>query len=199
MRKWISAMVATSALIAAVPVLADTKADIEARYAGLKVAMDERDDKAIKKFLTKDFQSVDITGESSDADDMITRLAMIPVSPDMKTSSTVETVTVEGTTARAVATRSMQMQRQGRDGQTHQGEMIQSSNDTWVQQGTTWLLKSTEVQQVTMKRDGVVMRSFKKGDPIPPRGMRGGGRGGPPGGPAGGPPPEGAPPPPQGN
>lgn len=199
MRKWISAMVATSALIAAVPVLADTKADIEARYAGLKVAMDERDDKAIKKFLTKDFQSVDITGESSDADDMITRLAMIPVSPDMKTSSTVETVTVEGTTAKAIATRSMQMQRQGRDGQTHQGEMIQSSNDTWVQQGTTWLLKSTEVQQVTMKRDGVVMRSFKKGDPIPPRGMRGGGRGGPPGGPAGGPPPEGAPPPPQGN
>lgn len=195
MRKWMSAMVATSALIAAAPVLADTKADIEARYAGLKVAMDERDDKAIKKFLTKDFQSVDITGESSDADDMITRLAMIPVSPDTKTSSSVESVTVEGTTARAVATRSMQMQRQGRDGQTHQGEMIQSSNDTWVQQGTTWLLKSTEVQQVTMKRDGVVMRSFKKGDPIPPRRPRGEGRGGPQGGPAGGPPPEGAPPP----
>lgn len=195
MRKWISAMVTTSALMVSAPVLADAKADIEARYAGLKVAMDDRDDKAIKKFLTKDFQSVDISGETADADDMITRLAMIPVDPSIKSTSTVESVTVEGTTAKAVTTRGMQMERQGQDGKTHQGEFIQSSNDTWVQQGTTWLLKSTEVQQVTMKRDGVVMRSFKKGDPIPPRGMRGGGRGGPPGGPAGGPPPEGAPPP----
>jgi hypothetical protein len=190
MKKTISALLTATMLLVSAPLLADARSDIEARAAGLKVAMDERDDKAIKKFLTKDFQSVDISGEPSDADDMITRLAMIPVDPAMKSDSTIVSVTVEGPSAKVVQTRGMKMRREGRDGVMHQGEFITSSNDTWVQQGTTWLLKSTEVQEVTMKRDGVVMRSFKKGDPIPPR-RRGEGRGGPGG--------EGAPPPPPAN
>ncbi len=191
MKKTISALLTATLLLVSAPLLADAQSDIEARAAGLKVAMDERDDKAIKKFLTKDFQSVDISGETSDADDMITRLAMIPVDPAMKSDSKIVSVTVEGPSAKVVQTRGMKMQREGRDGVMHQGEFITSSNDTWVQQGTTWLLKSTEVQEVTMKRDGVVMRSFKKGDPIPPRRPRGEGRGGPGG--------EGAPPPPPAN
>jgi hypothetical protein len=188
MKKTISALLTATMLMVSTPLLADAKADIEARAAGLKVAMDERDDKAIKKFLTKDFQSTDISGETSDADDMITRLAMIPVDPAMKSDSTIVSVTVDGPSAKVVQTRGMKMQRQGRDGVMHQGEFITSSSDTWVQQGATWLLKSTEVQEVTMKRDGVVMRSFKKGDPIPPRRPRGEGRGAPGS--------EGAPPPP---
>jgi hypothetical protein len=191
MKKTISALLTATMLMVSAPLLADAQSDIEARAAGLKVAMDERDDKAIKKFLTKDFQSVDISGETSDADDMITRLAMIPVDPAMKSDSKIVSVTVEGPSAKVVQTRGMKMQREGRDGVMHQGEFITSSNDTWVQQGTTWLLKSTEVQEVTMKRDGVVMRSFKKGDPIPPRRPRGEGRG-EGRGPAG----EGSPPPP---
>ncbi len=187
MKKTISALLTAGMLMVSAPLLADAQGDIEARAAGLKVAMDERDDKAIKKFLTKDFQSVDISGETSDADDMITRLAMIPVDPAMKSDSKIVSVTVEGPSAKVVQTRGMKMQRAGRDGVMHQGEFVTSSNDTWVQQGTTWLLKSTEVQEVTMKRDGVVMRNFKKGDPIPPRRPRSEGRGGPGG--------EGAPPP----
>jgi hypothetical protein len=155
--------------------------------------MDSREDRDIKALLTKDFESTDIRGETKDADEMITELAMMPDMPGMTTEVKLVSVTVSGTSASAVSDRSIHMQRKGPDGVAHAGEMIMQANDVWVQTKGVWLLKSTAAQSMTMKRDGVVMRSFKKGDPIPPRGMRGpGGPGGPRGdGPPPGPPPAG--------
>ncbi len=182
-----AALLFTAAAIA--PAYADDMADFQARYDKLKVAMDSREDRDIKALLTKDFEATDIRGESKDADEMITQLAMMPDMPGMTTEVKVISVAVNGTSANAVSSRDIHMSRQGQDGVMHAGEMIQQSNDVWVQTKGVWLLKSTEAQSMTMKRDGVVMRSFKKGDPIPPRGMRGPrGEGGPRGD---GPPPAG--------
>lgn len=159
------------AMLAAMPLHADVQADLTARYAALKAAFDDRDDKAIKALLTKDYVATDIQGDTRDADDMITALSMMPVDPENKSETRIVSVTVDGATAKVVQTRSMSMHRQGRDGAMHQGEFITQSNDTWVQQGGKWLLKATEAQDVTIKRDGVEMRHFHKGDPIPPRGQ----------------------------
>ncbi len=179
-----AAMLFTAAAVA--PAYADDMADFQARYVKLKEAMDSREDRDIKALLTKDFESTDIRGEVKDADEMITQLAMMPDMPGMSTEVKVISVTMNGTNANAVADRSVHMSRTGQDGATHAVEMAQQSNDVWVQTKGVWLLKSTETQAMTMKRDGVVMRSFKKGDPIPPMRGRGRGEGPPPGSPPAG-------------
>jgi len=185
-------LAAVAVAASAVPALADTAADFQPRYAALKAAMDDRDDKAIKAFLTKDFKGTDIQGEVRDADDMISALALMPVDPAMQSETTIVSAAVDGTTAKIVTKRSTKLSRQGQDGVMHKGEFVTVSDDVWVDAGGgKWLLKSSDTQEVTIFRDGVQMRHFNKGDAIPPRGSRG------PGGPGalGTPPP----PPPAGN
>ncbi|TCM19489.1 uncharacterized protein DUF4440 [Novosphingobium sp. PhB165] len=162
---------------------ADTKSDLEARYAALKTAMDTREPDDIKPFLTPDFKRTDLGGNSMNADDMIERLANIPVDPSRKSTNTITSVTVNGQTAEVEQRQDASDNRQGRDGETHQIAMSELSHDTWVQTDKGWLLKSTETEQMTISRDGQVVRTMKKGDPMPPRGGRGGpggGRMGPP-------------------
>ncbi len=174
MRKSVRIFAAAALLLGSAPLFADAQADLTARYATLKAAMDEREDKPIKAMLTKDFHSTDLQGEVRDADDMIARLAMVPVGPEMKSETKLLSVAVEGTSAKVMQNTSMSIQRQGRDGVMHAGEFITVAEDIWVQQGGQWLLKSSEAQEITIKRDGVEMRHFKKGDVIPPRGERAG-------------------------
>ena len=190
MRKTISHLTAAALLFGAAPLFADTQADLTARYAALKAAMDDREDKPIKAFLTKDFHATDLQGEVHNADEMIAGLAMIPDDPAMKSETTILGVAVDGATAKVSQKRDTNMSRQGRDGATHAIEMISQSDDVWVQSKGVWLLQSTETQDMTFKRDGVEMRHFHKGDPMPPRRPRG--EGGPRGeGPPPGPPPAG--------
>ena len=189
----IAVSIAAGCLFAATaiaPAYADDMTDFQARYGKLKEAMDSHEDRDIKALLTKDFEATDIRGETKDADEMITELAMMPDMPGMSTEVKVVSVTVNGTGANAVSSRDIHMSRKGQDGAMHAGEMILQSNDVWVQNKGVWLLKSTAQQEMTMKRDGVEMRHFKKGDVIPP--FRGRGRG--EGAPRGEGPPAGAPP-----
>lgn len=163
---------------------ADTKSDLEARYAALKAAMDTREPDDIKPFLTTDFKRTDLGGNTMNADDMIDRLANIPVDPSRKSTNTILSVNVNGQTAEVEQRQDASDNREGRDGQTHQFGMSELSHDTWVQTDKGWLLKSTETEQMTISRDGQVMRTIKKGDPMPARGPGGpGGRMGPPPGP----------------
>lgn len=203
MRNLLPLTAAVVAMASAMPALADASstaiADFSPRYAALKVAMDDRDDKAIKALLTKDFEATDIQGEKRDADDMIASLAMMPIDPAIQTEVTLVSATIDGATARVVTKRTTRGSRQGQDGTVHKGEFVTVSDDTWVDAGGgKWLLKSTETQEVTIFRDGVQMRHFNKGDPIPPRGEGRRGPGGPgaAGGAGAGAPP---PPPPAGN
>ncbi len=171
---------------------ADTKSDLEARYAAYKTAMDTREPDDIKPFLTPDFKRTDLGGNSMSADQMIDRLANIPVDPSRKSTTTIVSLTVNGQTAEVEQRQDASGSRQDRDGQSHVFAMSELSHDTWVQGDKGWLLKSTETEQMTISRDGQVVRTMKKGDPMPPRGF-GGGRGG---GDRMGPPP---PPPSSGN
>ena len=167
---------------AALPGLAwaDTKAGIEARYALLKTALDTREPDQIKPYLTPDFAEIGLDGKKQSADEMIDRLAMIPVDPSRKATLTIESVTEEGDTAQVMSREATSGSREGRDGQTHTFALSRLSNDTWVKSDKGWLLKSTEAEVMTMSRDGQVMRTLKKGDKMPERGRRApGGPGGP--------------------
>lgn len=167
---------------AAMPGLAwaDTKADLEARYAQLKTALDTREPQQIKPYLTPDFTETSLDGKKQTADEMIDRLAMIPVDPARKATLTIESVTEAADGAQVMAREATSGSREGRDGQTHTFALARLSRDTWVKGDKGWLLKSTEAEEVTMSRDGQVMRTLKKGDKMPERGQRGpGGPGGP--------------------
>ena len=135
MRKPVKFFAATLLLLGCAPLFADTQADLTARYVVLKAAMDEREDKPIKVLLTKDFHSTNLQGEESDADDMIARLAMVPVGPEMKSETKLLSVAIDGPSAKVMQNTSVSMQRQGRDGVMHAGEFITVAEDVWVQQG----------------------------------------------------------------
>ena len=143
---------------------ADTKADIEARYAQLKEAMAARDAPAIKALLAPKFQSTDVRGDTSDADEMIEDLGRFPANPDRKSETTVKSLTVKGESALVEKQLDIKMSRQGPDGAAHSMEIITLSDDSWVQSPGGWLLASTAAQDLTMIRDGVVMRHMAKGD-----------------------------------
>jgi ketosteroid isomerase-like protein len=143
---------------------ADTKADIEARYAQLKVAMAARDAPAIKALLAPKFQSTDVRGDTSDADEMIYDLARFPPNPDRKSETTVKSLTVKGDTALVEQQYDAKMPRQGPDGAPHSMEIIALSDDSWVQSPGGWLLASTVTKDMTIMHDGTVMRHMAKGD-----------------------------------
>ncbi|MDE8652663.1 nuclear transport factor 2 family protein [Novosphingobium album (ex Liu et al. 2023)] len=185
---------------AALPSLAwaDTKADLEARYTELKAALDTREPDKIKPLLTPDFTDIALDGQKQTADDMIDRLSMIPVDPERKATVSIESVQEDGGTAQVMVREATSGSREGRDGQVHAFAMSRLSHDTWVRGDKGWQLKSIEAEEMSMSRDGQVMRTLKKGDPMPMgRGMGGRGRGGngPGGGPGDGPmgPPPGGP------
>lgn len=178
----------------AAPALADPKSDFQARYDALEKAMDTREPEQIQPLVTPDYSVTDIGGRKQDLEGMLDRLSMIPVDPDRRELVTIDSVEVHGDSADVLQHRERSGTREGPDGKEHTMSFVTASHDTWVQGPKGWLLKASEAETMTISRDGQVMRQMKKGDPMPPRGMRRGGRG--PGGAGGdgmGPPPGGPP------
>ncbi|PZQ55518.1 MAG: hypothetical protein DI555_09420 [Novosphingobium pentaromativorans] len=159
---------------------ADVRSDIEVRYEELRVAMESREGARIKPLLAPDFVRTDLGNNTMSADELIAGLAKIPVDPDRKSQTTVQSVSVNGKTAEVVQQQVASDTRQGRDGKMHSFGTTSLSHDTWVQSDKGWLLKTTQAQSTTITRDGVAMRTIKKGDPVPQgrRGRMGPGNGG---------------------
>lgn len=143
---------------------ADAKAAFTARYAQLRTAFESRDPKAIKALLAPKFQSFDVRGEASDADEMIDDLGRFPPNADRKTEMTIKSVATKGDTAVVEQTRDIKLSHPGPDSAAHAMEIVSTSDDSWVQSPSGWLLASTATIDMTIMRDGVVMRHMSKGD-----------------------------------
>ena len=143
---------------------ADAKSDFEARYAMLNAAEASRDAKAIKALLAPKFQSIDVRGEASNADEMIDDLGRFPPDAKRSTQTTIQSVTVKGDTALVEQTRDIKLSHPGMDGAAHAMEIITQSDDNWVQSSGGWLLAKTTATEITLIRDGAVMRHMAKGD-----------------------------------
>lgn len=159
----------------------DAKAMFQQRYADLRSAMEKGEAEGIEAILTPDFTAVDRRGQTRTVDDVISmsaRMAMMGDPGDRKTAITINSVAMNADSADVNQTTDTKMTREGRDGQTHQLEMISTSNDHWVNQKGVWRMQKQTPQAMTMKRDGVEMTPGDRP-----------GRGGPPPG-------DGAPPPP---
>lgn len=154
--------------------LADTKSDLQAQYAALNAAMESRQADQIRPLLAPDFKRTDLGGNVMNADQLLEGLARIPADPKRKTSNAILSLTENGPNAIVEQRQNARDIREGRDGAIHEFIMSELRHDTWEKTEQGWLLKTTEAQEMTISRDGTVMRTMKKGDPMPTRGRPGG-------------------------
>src|SRR5579863_4076640 len=88
------------AILIGAPVWADDdgglRSVLEARYAAMKAAMATRDGKAISVLFAPDFVSVDVSGESENADQAIQQISALPKDPNKESKTTLLSVKQNG-------------------------------------------------------------------------------------------------------
>jgi ketosteroid isomerase-like protein len=129
-------------------VLADDNSGLSAvlqeRYATMKSAMAVRDNKAVAALLATDFVSVDISGQSKDAAEMIQEIDALPKDPLRVSTTTIVSATQNGNTAIVLQRYDMKTIKTASDGSAQNVELVTISTDTWVNLNGVWLFQRTE-------------------------------------------------------
>jgi len=133
---------------------------LESRYAAMKSAMADRDAKAISSLLTVDFISIDVSGNSGSAAQMITEANALP--EDQSRISNTEILSVEregevegeGEVAVVQQRYDMKTTKSGPDDSKPNIELIAISTDTWINPNGVWLLQKTVTNQTDLLVDG---------------------------------------------
>ena len=153
-------MAATLALAAlAAPAHADQIADFQARYDALRVAMDTRDNAAIKPMFATGFEAVDIDGNTKDLDTSIADLSLLPADPGHERHTIVDNVKVTGDTATVGQHYTRVAERTTADGAHHTLTIQARSTDDWRQVGGAWLLAHSSTRALQILRDGNPVRN----------------------------------------
>jgi ketosteroid isomerase-like protein len=123
-------------------------------YANLKSAMANYDSNAISALLAPEFVSVDVDGNTTDADQMIEEISASPKDPNKKSETTVLSVKIESDIAHVEQKYHMTTTKLGSDGTNQQRELTAVSMDDWkhIEQG--WYLLRTETTAMDYLIDG---------------------------------------------
>jgi Domain of unknown function (DUF4440) len=143
-------------LIGASPVAAEgvLKAALQARYDAMKAAMAAHDGSAISVLLAPDFRSLDISGKSETASQMIAEVNGLKADPNKASVTTLVFISPVGNTVTVGQQYEMKTIRAGTDGVAHQAKVIMLSTDTWVKSGDAWLLQRTVTDDMSLFSDG---------------------------------------------
>jgi hypothetical protein len=138
------------------------RATFQARYAAMKTAMAERESKAIAALLAPDFVSIDSSGQSETASQMIQEVDGLPKDP-LKVSTTILlSVKVAGNSAVVDQRYDMKTDKTASDGTKTNVQLITLSTDTWVNINGVWLLQKTVTNQLDYCKNGqLVMHKVK--------------------------------------
>lgn len=130
---------------------------LQSRYADLKAAMAAHDGAAIAAILAPDFVSVDVSGKSEFASQMIAEVNGLK--PDSNKSSETTLISVTpGTGVVTVKQRyDMKTVRAGADGTQHNVELIALSTNSWVKPAGVWLIERTVTNELSYIRDGLLV------------------------------------------
>jgi len=139
---------------------AQAGSEFDACYMALRIAMDSRDPTAIRAMLTDDFRSVDISGKSEMADEMIGQLAAVPFDPSRPRKTTVISVAKNGPLSQVVQGYATRLKKIGSDGAIHELSINARSNDTWRQVAGKWLLAKTVTRAMSVTLDGAIIREI---------------------------------------
>lgn len=127
---------------------------LQARYAAMKVAMGMRDSKAVASLLAPSFVSIDVSGQSENASQMIQEVGALPKDPLKVSTTTLLSVKPIGNTAVVEQRYDMKTTKTAPDGTKRNIELITLSTDTWVNSNGTWLMQKTETEQLDYYVDG---------------------------------------------
>jgi hypothetical protein len=127
---------------------------LEKRYAALKSAMADRNATAISSLLASDFLSVDVSGHSENAAQMIQGVMALANDP-LKVSNTTLLSIKAGDNAAIVNQRyDMTTTKTGQDGSKRKIELIAVSTDTWININGVWLMQNTQTEQIDYSVNG---------------------------------------------
>ena len=129
------------------------KAELQSRYAAMKSAMAAHNGDAIAAILAPDFVSVDISGQSESASQMIAEVNALKPDPNKSSVTTLVSISREANGAVVKQRYDMKTVRIATDG-ADAIELVTLSTDTWVKPTGTWLLERTVTNEMSLYRDG---------------------------------------------
>lgn len=130
------------------------RAALQARYAAMKTAMVERSPKGIAALLAPDFISIDSSGHSESASEMIQEVDGLPKDPSKASTTTLLSVTVAGNSAVVDQRYEMKTVKTAADGSKDSIRLVTLSTDTWVNANGVWLLQKTITNQLDYFKNG---------------------------------------------
>jgi len=129
----------------------------EKLYSELKIAMADRDAKAIGALLAPGFTSEDTSGKDQSAEQMLAELSTLPQDPNKKSQTTVLSVAVNGKIANVVQQYHMTTRKVSQSGEAKVIELNATSNDTWELIGGSWKQLRTVTMQMDYSVNGQVL------------------------------------------
>ena len=132
----------------------DLRAVLQDRYGAMKAAMSARDDKLVSSLLMPDFVSIDVTGQSMGANQMIQETDALPKDPNKTSTTTILSIKRAENDAIVSQRYDMKTVKIAADGSKHDVELITISTDTWVKSNGSWLLQRTETNQLDYYANG---------------------------------------------
>ncbi len=121
---------------------------LEKRYEAMKAAMADRKPTAIAALLAPDFLSVDVSGHSENAAQMIEEVAGSPNDPLKVSDTTLLSIETSDNTAVVSQRKDKKTTKTGPDGSKRNIELITLSTDTWINSKGVWLIQRTETDQL---------------------------------------------------
>lgn len=120
----------------------------------MKAATAAHDGSAISSLLAPDFVSLDVSGQSETASQMIAEVSALKPDPNKVSTTTLVSLNPVGNAVTAEQQYDMKTVRVGADGVAHQVRLVTLSTDTWVNSGSSWLLQRTVTDDMSLFRDG---------------------------------------------
>jgi hypothetical protein len=138
------------------------RATLQSRYADLKAAIAARDAAALSAIFAPDFASVDVSGRSKVASQVIADLNAVKPDPNKTSETTLITIT-PGASAVTVEQRyDMKSVRTAADGTQHNIGLVALSTDSWIKPADVWLIQRTVTNELSFFNDGqLVMHKVK--------------------------------------
>ena len=130
------------------------KVTLQNRYGDLKDAIGSRNGNAIAALLAPGFVSIDVSGASESAEQMIGEVKALPEDPNKVSTTTILSLDSGDNSVIVRQRYDMRTTKTVADGSKRNAELITNSTDTWVNLNGTWLLQKTETDEVDYYLDG---------------------------------------------
>jgi hypothetical protein len=131
---------------------------LESRYAAMKTAMASRNEAAIRDLLAPGFVSVDVSGNSETADQMVKEAIDLPQGLNKKSETTLTSVTRDGDFATVVQQYHMTTTRTPANAAAPEAiDLLTTSTDTWRLINGAWRIERTETNDLQYTINGTVV------------------------------------------